>query len=82
MLWANEIFDQKTPDTFSYNLKNEKLKIATIVGTRPEIIRLSMVIKKLVETTEHTLIHTGQNYDFELNEIFLRIWESKHQIII
>ena len=46
------------------------IKICTILGTRPEIIRLSRVIKKLDESFEHTLIHTGQNYDFELNEIF------------
>ena len=48
----------------------KKLKIATVVGTRPEIIRLACVIKKLNEHCEHILIHTGQNYDYELNEIF------------
>ena len=48
----------------------KKLKVMTVVGTRPEIIRLSEVIKKLDETCEHTIVHTGQNYDFELNEIF------------
>jgi len=48
----------------------KKLKIATIVGTRPEIIRLACVIKKLDEHCEHILIHTGQNYDYELNDIF------------
>ena len=47
-----------------------KLRVATVVGTRPEIIRLSRVFAKLDEYCEHTLIHTGQNYDFELNEIF------------
>lgn len=47
-----------------------KLKIATVVGTRPEIIRLACVIKKLDQYFEHILIHTGQNYDYELNEIF------------
>jgi len=47
-----------------------KLKIATVVGTRPEIIRLSCVLKKLNKYCEHILIHTGQNYDYELNEIF------------
>tara|TARA_B100001964_G_C14195602_1_gene583159 strand:- start:309 stop:1448 length:1140 start_codon:yes stop_codon:yes gene_type:complete len=46
------------------------LKIMTIVGTRPEIIRLSRVISKLNNYVEHKLVHTGQNYDFELNEIF------------
>ncbi|MGK2226377.1 non-hydrolyzing UDP-N-acetylglucosamine 2-epimerase [Devosia sp.] len=49
-----------------------KLKVATIVGTRPEIIRLSSVIKRFDEVFDHHLIHTGQNYDFELNEIFFR----------
>jgi UDP-N-acetylglucosamine 2-epimerase (non-hydrolysing) len=46
------------------------MKIATIVGTRPEIIRLACVIKKLDMYCEQVLIHTGQNYDYELNEIF------------
>lgn len=50
----------------------KKLKVMTIVGTRPEIIRLSAVIAKLEESTavEHILVHTGQNYDYELNEVF------------
>lgn len=48
----------------------KQLKIATVVGTRPEIIRLACVIKKLDEHCEHILIHTGQNYVYELNEIF------------
>lgn len=47
-----------------------KLKVATILGTRPEIIRLSRVIAKLDEFCDHLIIHTGQNYDYELNEIF------------
>jgi UDP-N-acetylglucosamine 2-epimerase len=47
-----------------------KLKVATVVGTRPEIIRLSRVMAKLDEYCEHTIIHTGQNYDYELNQIF------------
>jgi UDP-N-acetylglucosamine 2-epimerase len=47
-----------------------KLKVMTIVGTRPEIIRLSRVIPKLDQHCEHVLIHTGQNYDYELNEVF------------
>lgn len=47
-----------------------KLKVVTVVGTRPEIIRLSRTIAKLDEYTEHTLVHTGQNYDYELNQIF------------
>ena len=50
----------------------KKLKVMTIVGTRPEIIRLSAVINALETTTsiEHVLVHTGQNYDYELNEVF------------
>jgi UDP-N-acetylglucosamine 2-epimerase len=48
------------------------LKVMTIVGTRPEIIRLSRTIAKLDEYCEHTLVHTGQNYDYELNEVFFR----------
>ncbi len=48
----------------------KKLRVMTVVGTRPEIIRLSQVIKRLDETCDHTIVHTGQNYDFELNEIF------------
>jgi len=47
-----------------------KLKVATVVGTRPEIIRLACIIKKLDEHCEHILIHTGQSYDYELSEIF------------
>lgn len=47
-----------------------KLKVAVVVGTRPEIIRLSRVIAKIDEFCDLVLIHTGQNYDFELNEIF------------
>lgn len=47
-----------------------KLKVMTIVGTRPEIIRLSRVIDKLDRYCEHVLVHTGQNYDYELNEVF------------
>lgn len=49
-----------------------KLKVMTVVGTRPEIIRLSRVIAALDEHCEHVLVHTGQNYDFELNEIFFQ----------
>jgi UDP-N-acetyl-L-fucosamine synthase len=52
----------------------KKLKVLTVVGTRPEIIRLSEVIKKLdaIESIEHILVHTGQNYDHELNEVFFK----------
>lgn len=47
-----------------------KLKVMTLVGTRPEIIRLSRIISKLDTYCDHTLIHTGQNFDFELNDVF------------
>ena len=50
----------------------EKLKVLTVVGTRPEIIRLSSIIKKFENIFDHKLVHTGQNYDFELNEIFFK----------
>lgn len=48
----------------------KKLKVLTVVGTRPEIIRLSRVIAALDQACEHILVHTGQNYDYELNQIF------------
>ena len=48
----------------------KKLKVVTVVGTRPEIIRLSRVLARLDEYCEHVLVHTGQNYDYELNQIF------------
>ena len=51
---------------------NSKIKVMTIVGTRPEIIRLSRVITVLEEVTHHVLVHTGQNYDYELNGIFFK----------
>lgn len=57
----------------------KKLKVLTVVGTRPEIIRLSQVIKKLEESEaiDHYLVHTGQNYDYELNEVFFEDLELK-----
>jgi UDP-N-acetylglucosamine 2-epimerase len=51
-------------------MNTRKLKVATIVGTRPEIIRLSRVLAALDEHCDHVLVHTGQNYDYELNSIF------------
>jgi UDP-N-acetylglucosamine 2-epimerase (non-hydrolysing) len=48
----------------------KKIKVMTVVGTRPEIIRLSRVLAKLDRYTDHIMVHTGQNYDYELNEIF------------
>ncbi len=57
----------------------KKLKVMTVVGTRPEIIRLSAVINKLAasEAIEHVLVHTGQNYDYELNEVFFNDFHLK-----
>ncbi|WP_341357137.1 UDP-N-acetylglucosamine 2-epimerase (non-hydrolyzing) [Rossellomorea sp. y25] len=57
----------------------KKLKVMTVVGTRPEIIRLSAVINKLEESSaiEHILVHTGQNYDYELNEVFFKDFNLK-----
>lgn len=57
----------------------KKLKVMTIVGTRPEIIRLSAVINKLEssEAIDHVLVHTGQNYDYELNEVFFEDFNLK-----
>ncbi|WP_395669362.1 non-hydrolyzing UDP-N-acetylglucosamine 2-epimerase [Rhodoferax sp.] len=48
----------------------KKLKVMTVVGTRPEIIRLSRVMAKLDQFCQHVIVHTGQNYDYELNQIF------------
>lgn len=49
---------------------SRRLKVMTVVGTRPEIIRLAPTIKRLDKYTEHVVVHTGQNYDYELNEVF------------
>lgn len=48
----------------------KKLKVMTVVGTRPEIIRLSRVLARLDDHCDHVLVHTGQNYDYELNQVF------------
>jgi len=55
----------------------KKLKVMTVVGTRPEIIRLSRVMAKLDQHVDHVLCHTGQNYDYELNEIFFHDLEVR-----
>lgn len=55
----------------------KKLKVLTVVGTRPEIIRLSRVLSALDRYCEHVLVHTGQNYDYELNEIFFHDLEVR-----
>lgn len=67
----------------AYHIKSEqklkKLKVLTVVGTRPEIIRLARVVSKLdeCENIEHVLVHTGQNYDYELNQIFFEDLELR-----
>ena len=53
------------------------MKIATILGTRPEIIRLSRVMAALDRYVEHVIVHTGQNYDFELNQVFFNDLEMR-----
>ena len=55
----------------------KKIKVMTVVGTRPEIIRLSRVIAALDREADHVLVHTGQNYDYELNEIFFKDLEIR-----
>ena len=50
------------------------LKIMTIIGTRPEIIRLSRIMPRLDEYCDHKIVHTGQNWDPLLNEVFLKTW--------
>lgn len=55
----------------------KKLKLMTIVGTRPEIIRLAAIIKLADQYFDHILVHTGQNYDYELNEIFFKEFQLR-----
>ena len=57
-----------------------KLKVMTVVGTRPEIIRLSRVLAELDAVADHVLVHTGQNYDYELNEVFFKDLEIKKPV--
>jgi UDP-N-acetylglucosamine 2-epimerase len=58
-------------------MKNRKLKVMTIVGTRPEVIKLSRVIAELDRHTDHVLVHSGQNYDYQLNEVFFQELEIR-----
>lgn len=58
-------------------MKTKRIKVLTVVGTRPEIIRLSRVLALLDQETEHVLVHTGQNYDYELNQIFFEQLELR-----
>ena len=68
---------QKKTITKLTNNKQNKLKVMTIVGTRPEIIRLSRTMALLDQFTNHIIVHTGQNYDYELNEIFFKELEIR-----
>ena len=71
MLWANEIFDRARPDTVAHEgLRREEAEGHDRGRHRPEIIRLSRVMARLDEHCEHVLVHTGQNYDYELNQVF------------
>jgi len=58
------------PPNVNSPLSAPKLKVMTVLGTRPEIIRLAAVIKTLEQHTNHVLVHTGQNYDYDLNQVF------------
>ena len=58
------------------------MKVMTVLGTRPEIIRLSRLISILDNLCDHTLVHTGQNYDNRLSELFFQILDSVSQICI
>ena len=60
-------------------MNKKKIKVVTIIGTRPEIIRLSEVIKALDKDEEinHILVHTGQNYDYELNQVFFEELDTR-----
>ena len=62
----------------------EILHVVTIVGTRPEIIRLSRVVSRLNESKsiKHTLVHTGQNYDYNLNQVFKELGLKKPDIFL
>ena len=55
----------------------KRIKVLTIIGTRPEIIRLSRVIDRLDDSTDHIIVHTGQNWDYELNEVFFEDLEVR-----
>ena len=65
-----KLFEQNLYHELTSTMNKSQLKVMTIVGTRPEIIRLSRVLSLLDDSLEHILVHTGQNYDYELNEIF------------
>lgn len=58
-------------------MATDKMKVMTILGTRPEIIRLSSVIKACDKYFNHVLVHTGQNWDYTLNEVFFNNLELR-----
>ena len=80
LMWANECFDPARPDTIRLPVEaakggskmTRKLKLMTVLGTRPEIIRLSAVMRCADRYFDHVVVHTGQNYDPALNEVFFR----------
>jgi len=71
------MFSRFSPSNLQEKMSPSKLKVATIVGTRPEIIRLSSTMKLLDKYVTQIIIHTGQNYDYELNEIFFKDLELR-----
>ena len=68
--YVHEVLGMTSAQSSFSDSTMKKLKVMTVVGTRPEIIRLSRVLARLDEHCEHVLVHTGQNYDYELNQIF------------
>ena len=56
-------------------------KVMTLVGTRPELIKMSRVMAEMDRQVTHVLVHSGKNYDFELHQVFLMTWESASQTI-
>ena len=60
----------KLLEALDYIRDKKMLKVMTIVGTRPELIKMSRVVEEFDKHTNHILVHTGQNYDYELNQIF------------
>ena len=82
LFWINEYYDDQNPDTYHELVeknKMKKFKLLTVIGTRPEIIRLSRILNKInsIEIFDHVVVHTGQNYDYELNEVFFKDLDLK-----
>ena len=73
LFWADELFDPDRSDTYPEKVvlgEGAPVKVLTVVGTRPELIRLSRVIARLDDEVEHRLVHTGQNWDPQLRDVF------------